>query len=116
MGSSRSLPVAEGAKALDVVRGHRLRCEQAQGYLFAQPMAADNIERLIRQALSGMALTHVPNPPPAIPVKLNHQYFRLDRAGADWEAVQRARNLAVYVPEDFPAPQLELVLVLPPRS
>jgi type VI secretion system protein ImpJ len=49
-------------------------------------------------------------------VKLNHQYFRLDRAGADWEAVQRARNLAVYVPEDFPAPQLELVLVLPPRS
>ena len=78
--------------------------------------SADNIERLIRQALSGMALTHVPNPPPAIPVKLNHQYFRLDRAGADWEAVQRARNLAVYVPEDFPAAQLELVLVLPPRS
>jgi type VI secretion system protein ImpJ len=75
--------------------------------------SADNIERLIRQALSGMALTHVPNPPPAIPVKLHHQYFRLDRAGADWEAVQRARNLAVYVPEDFPAPQLELVIVLP---
>jgi diguanylate cyclase (GGDEF)-like protein/PAS domain S-box-containing protein len=24
---------------------HRLRCEQAQGYLFAQPMAADKIER-----------------------------------------------------------------------
>jgi EAL domain-containing protein (putative c-di-GMP-specific phosphodiesterase class I) len=25
---------------------HRLRCEQAQGYFFALPMAADNIERL----------------------------------------------------------------------
>jgi type VI secretion system protein ImpJ len=78
--------------------------------------SADNIERLIRQALAGMPLTHVANPPPAIPVKLNHQYFRLDRTGGDWEAVQRARNLAVYVPEDFPAAQLELVIVLPPKG
>jgi type VI secretion system protein ImpJ len=78
--------------------------------------SADNIERLIRQALSGMPLTHVPNPPPAIPVKLNHQYFRLDRTGADWDAVQRARNLAVYVPEDVPGAQLELVIVLPPKG
>jgi type VI secretion system protein ImpJ len=78
--------------------------------------SADHIERLIRQALSGMALTHVPSPPPAIPVKLNHQYFRVDRSGADWEAVQRARNLAVYVPEDFPGAQLELVVLLPPKG
>ena len=30
-----------------------------------------------------------------------------------WEAVGRARNLAAYVPGDFPNPQLELVILLP---
>lgn len=75
--------------------------------------SADDIERLIRQALSGMGLVHVPSPPPAIPVKLNHQYFRLERSGAGWTAVQRARNLSVYVPEDVPGAALELVIVLP---
>lgn len=78
--------------------------------------AADALDRLIRQALPGMAVSYVPNPPAAIPVKLNHHYFRLERAGADWDAVQRARNLAVYVPEEFPDPQLELVIVLPEGS
>ena len=75
--------------------------------------AADTVERLIRQALPGMALTYAPNPPSAIPVKLNHHYFKLDCAGADWDAVQRSRNLAVYVPEEYPDPQLELVVMLP---
>jgi hypothetical protein len=27
-----------------------------------------------------------------------------------------ARNLAAYVPQDFPNPELELVIVLPPRA
>ncbi|MHB1223656.1 MAG: type VI secretion system baseplate subunit TssK [Gemmatimonadaceae bacterium] len=78
--------------------------------------AADSLDRLIRQALAGMAVSYVPSPPPAIPVKLNHHYFRLDQAGVDWQAVQRARNLAVYVPEELPDAQLELVIVLPPRG
>ena len=66
-------------------------------------------------ALPGMMLSYVQSPPPAIPVKLNYHYFRIDRSGPDWDAVQRARNLAVYVPEEFPAPQLELIIMLPPK-
>ena len=73
------------------------------------------VERLIRQALPGLPLTHVPTPPPAVPVKLGHQYFRLDTSGPRWQAVRQARNLAVHVPEDFPTAQLELVIVLPPQ-
>lgn len=71
------------------------------------------IERLVRQALSGLPLTHVAVPPSAVPVKVDYQYFRLDRAGADWDAVARARSLAVHLPAEFVEPQLELVLVLP---
>ncbi len=75
--------------------------------------SGDQLERLIRQALPGVPLRHVPTPPSALPIKLDYQYFLLDRAGPDWEAVRRARNLAAYVPSDFPDPQLELVILLP---
>ncbi len=75
--------------------------------------SATHIETLIRQALPAMQLTHVPSPPGSIPIKLNYQYFSLNQSGAAWEAVQRARNIAAYVPGDIPNPQLELIILLP---
>lgn len=75
--------------------------------------SANHIEHLVRQALPGVPLTHVQRPPSAIPVRLNYQYFSLNQTGPAWEAVTRARNLAAYVPGDIPAPQLELVILLP---
>jgi type VI secretion system protein ImpJ len=75
--------------------------------------SANHIEHLVRQALPGVPLTHTPRPPSAIPVKLNYQYFSLSQSGVAWEAVTRARNLAAYVPGDFPSPQLELIILLP---
>jgi len=73
----------------------------------------DAVEHLVQRALPGMALAHVPAPPSAIPIKLNYQYFGLSRSGGSWEAVVRARNLAAYVPGDFPNPQMELLIILP---
>ncbi len=75
--------------------------------------SATHIEHLVRQALPGIPLTHVARPPSSIPVKLNYQYFSLNQSGLAWEAIERARNLAAYVPGDFPNPQLELVILLP---
>ncbi len=75
--------------------------------------SATHIEHLVRQALPGLTLAHVARPPSSIPVKLNCQYFSLNQSGGAWEAVLRARNLAAYVPGDFPSPQLELVILLP---
>lgn len=75
--------------------------------------AASRLEHLIRQALPGVGLQHLPNPPAALPIKLNFQYFALERSGPDWDAVRSNRNLAAYVPGDFPNPQLELVIMLP---
>jgi type VI secretion system protein ImpJ len=75
--------------------------------------SANHIEHLVRQALPGVPMTHIPAPPTAIPVKLNYQYFSLSRSGLAWEAIERARNFAVYVPADFPNPQMELVVLLP---
>jgi type VI secretion system protein ImpJ len=75
--------------------------------------SANHVEYLIKQALPGMTLTHLPSPPAAIPIKLNYQYFSLTQSGVAWDAVQRARNLAAYVPGDFPNPQMELIILLP---
>jgi type VI secretion system protein ImpJ len=75
--------------------------------------SADQIDRLIKQALPGVQLRHVPRPPSNLPIKLDYQYFLLDCSGAAWEAIKTARNLAAYVPADFPQPQLELLVILP---
>ncbi|OPZ80417.1 MAG: hypothetical protein BWY76_03363 [bacterium ADurb.Bin429] len=81
--------------------------------LLLKVCSANHIEHLVKQALPGMQLTHVVSPPSAIPIKMNHQYFSLGQSGLAWEAVTRARNLAVYSPGDFPNPQLELIILLP---
>jgi len=75
--------------------------------------SATHIEHLIKQALPGVQLKHLPSPPSAIPVKLKYQYFSLSQSGGAWESINRARNFAAYVPGDFPNPNLELLILLP---
>ncbi len=75
--------------------------------------SATHIELLVRQALNGLALTHVQSPPGSIPVKMNYQYFSLNQSGGAWESIVRARNFAAYIPADFPNPQVELIILFP---
>lgn len=75
--------------------------------------SATHIDHLVKQALPGLQLKHLSQPPSAIPVKLKYQYFSINQAGAAWEAIRRARNLAAYVPGDFANPQLELLILMP---
>jgi type VI secretion system protein ImpJ len=75
--------------------------------------SGDRVHRLIKQALPGVALRHVEKPPAALPVKLDYQYFQLDKSGPDWDAIATARNLAVYAPVEFPNPRFELIVLLP---
>lgn len=74
--------------------------------------SADVVDTLIRQALPGLELAHVPQPPPGVPVKLDFLYFAVRRDGPAWDAVVRARNLAVYVPAELLQARLELVIAL----
>jgi type VI secretion system protein ImpJ len=79
----------------------------------AKVCSADYIDHLVQKALPGVPLAHVPTPPSAIPVKMNYQYFSLSQSGGPWQAILRARNVAVYMPGDFPNPQMELLILLP---
>lgn len=75
--------------------------------------SATQIEILIRNALPGLRLAYVPQPPRAIPVKLRHHYFAVEQSGASWDHVRQGRSFAVYVPADFLNPQMELIILLP---
>lgn len=75
--------------------------------------SANHLEHLVRNALPGVSMRHLQIPPSAIPVKLNYQYFSLNQDGPAWEAIRRSRNFAVWVPSDFPNPQMELIILLP---
>ncbi len=78
----------------------------------AKVASATQIENYIRQAIPGLRMIHVPVPPRAIPVKLRYQYFSLEGTGDVWDAVVRARNLAVYLPDEIANPQMELIVLL----
>jgi len=75
--------------------------------------SATHIEDLVRHALPGLRLIHVDHPPRAIPVKVRQQYFAIEQSGAAWASIQRARNFAVYAPQEFLNPTMELIILLP---
>lgn len=71
----------------------------------------DHVGELIGRAVPGVELLHEPVPPAAIPVRAGFKYFQLSRHGRAWEAINRAKALALYLPDDFPELKLELVAI-----
>ncbi len=86
----------------------------ARGPSLIKICSGDYIDLLVQRALAGVPMTHAVTTPGAIPLKLNYQYFSLSQSGGPWETIVKARNLAAYVPGEFPNPQLELLILLPP--
>jgi len=77
----------------------------------AKISSPDQINDLIGRAVPGVELVHEPVPPTAIPAKTGFKYFHLSAHGRSWEAIGRARALALYLPDEFPEMKLELVAV-----
>ena len=70
------------------------------------------IPQLVRRALPGMELTHLPVPPSAIPVKADFHYFGVSRGGPCWDHIVKTRQIGLYIPGDLPDPSIELLVVL----
>ncbi len=81
--------------------------------LLIKVCSAGQVDQLVRNALSGVQLTHLAKPPGAIPVKMAFQYFSLNQVGPAWDSIGKSRNLGAYVPAEIPKPQLELIILLP---
>ncbi|HKD92261.1 MAG TPA: type VI secretion system baseplate subunit TssK [Terriglobales bacterium] len=74
--------------------------------------SAKFIMELVKRALPGLRLTHVPVPPSSVSVKLDWQYFSIERSGPCWDHIVMTRRVGVYVPGELPSPQLELIVIL----
>ena len=70
------------------------------------------MRELVRRALPGMALTHLPVPPQAIPARVETQYFGVNRSGPCWDHMVQTRRVGVYVPGEFPGAEVELYVIL----
>jgi type VI secretion system protein ImpJ len=75
--------------------------------------SSNQVDVLVRQAVTGLGMVHTMRPPSTLPIKLHYEYFQLQMEGPYWESIVRTRNLAAYVPNDFPSAELELIILLP---
>ncbi|HUL54377.1 MAG TPA: type VI secretion system baseplate subunit TssK [Opitutaceae bacterium] len=66
------------------------------------------VSRLVKEALPGLTLEHTPSVPAAISPRIGTQYFRIQQAGPCWEAMKKANDVGVYVPQAFPNAEVEI--------
>jgi type VI secretion system protein ImpJ len=70
------------------------------------------VPELVKRALPGMPLAHLPVPPSAISAKLDAQYFGINKSGPCWDHLAQTRQVGVYVPGEIPNPEIELLVIL----
>ena len=70
------------------------------------------LPEVVKAALPGLALSHLPVPPSAVAPKVESQYFGISRSGSAWEQIVQTRGVGVYVPGELPNPEIELLVIL----
>lgn len=70
------------------------------------------VPELVRRALPGFTLTHLPVPPAAVNANVETQYFSIGKSGPCWTHLVDSRKVGVYVPGDFPSPEIEILVVI----
>jgi type VI secretion system protein ImpJ len=70
------------------------------------------LPEVVKAALPGLALSHLPVPPSAVAPKVESQYFGVSRVGSNWEQIVQTRTVGVYIPGEIPAPEIELLVIL----
>lgn len=75
--------------------------------------AQEVIDTVVGAAMPGVAMRYVSPPPSEIPTRVGFHYFRLDTIGPFWDAIRGSKVLAIYVPDEFVNPTLELFAIKP---
>ena len=70
------------------------------------------VRELVKRAMPGMSLLHLPAPPPAVAPRVDTQYFGISRSGPCWDHIMQTRRVGVYVPGEIPNPKVEILAVI----
>jgi len=70
------------------------------------------VPELVKRALPGMTLTHLPVPPTAIRAEADMQYFSVETAGPCWEHILQTRRVGVYIPGEIARPEFDLTVIV----
>jgi type VI secretion system protein ImpJ len=70
------------------------------------------VPELVRRALPGMTLTHLPVPPTAIRAEVDMQYFVIETSGPCWEHILQTRKVGVYIPGEISQPEFDLTVIV----
>lgn len=95
-----------------------IRCKVGEVELIARTpqlvklCSKEFVPQLVKRALPGLDLTHMPVPPSSIPARIDFQYFSVSKAGPCWDHLVKTRVAGLYVPGELPDPELELYVVL----
>ena len=69
----------------------------------------DKIDYLIANALRGVVVSYTRMTPTTLSTKGNYLYFQLDTGGDAFETVRAAKNIAIFLPPDYPGLTVELL-------
>jgi type VI secretion system protein ImpJ len=70
------------------------------------------VPELVKRALPGMTLTHLPVPPTAIRAEVDMQYFVVETTGPCWEHILQTRKVGVYIPGEIAQPEFDLTVIV----
>ena len=60
--------------------------------------SARGVQTLVKRALPGLELLHLPVPPSALDAQADMHYFSISLDGACWQDIQNTREVGVYIP------------------
>lgn len=70
------------------------------------------VPELVKRALPGMTLTHLPVPPTAIRAEADMQYFAIETTGPCWEHILQTRSVGIYIPGEISKPEFDLTVIV----
>jgi type VI secretion system protein ImpJ len=74
--------------------------------------SAKFVAELVKRALPGMPLLHIPVPPVAMRAHADMHYFSISTTGPCWEHILQTRRVGVYIPGEISNPGFDLTVIL----